>query len=643
MTAAGRGFVPRLIAISVLCVVLMAAATFFGDQLPRSSFFLLPSLYYILAICAAGAAIYRLQDSRSEQNGAVIAVVAATVTVLLGEMLILSQGTPTRWLAWGRFPLGDSADFLSSAAILLQQGEFVSIRGRPLANAFIAGVWHLIGYDLALLGLVVSVLCATAVAFYARSALMAFGMAGAVLAIAVAGDFLHEHLAAASTEPIGFFTGTAACAVLLSAAVKRSGWLFALGLGTLALAFMVRAGALFMLPALLLWPAFLTGSMARRLAYTGCAFACVLAAFVTHSFATAHFTPNSPGFVNAPKSWYAIIAMGDEALGRRPAGSVREEARWVQIFDDHPGLRDAPIKEQGRRFVQIVIEAAQQRPLSVVAGAALEYKDQILRAGLFRFIDNKIVRAFAFALFLTGLAFSVWNARRDPLAALLALAGLGLLTSIPFLHGGENRVHIATAGILAGTVGYAVRQLAALVSRRILRATAALRGPATDTVRRWDFAPLSIPVLVLVICLYVGLSTPRESPLDTVRATCPDGSTAAATAAGRGSILTVGRPLDVAAGSVGDGLGRHFEDLGSMRAAREAWLATAAWRSITIYAPITAQALPLPPAEVDDGKGSGLMFVAYLTQDAPYARGAKLGTPLRPEDFRPGEALRCLP
>ena len=145
---------------------------------------------------------------------------------------------------------------------------------------------------------------------------------------------------------------------------------YAMGLFTLGLAYFLRAGAMFVLPFLLLWPFFLFST--RRVQWQATVLGVVALTIValTHIAVSRTLTPDSPSFVNAPKSWYAIIAMGDAARGLRADRPVREEARWLQIFDDHPGLHDRPIAEQGRRFIEILTENALERPLSVLVGAA---------------------------------------------------------------------------------------------------------------------------------------------------------------------------------------------------------------------------------------------------------------------------------
>lgn len=446
----------RFLALFSIAVLLLCYAG--AAQIPKAGFFWIPTLVYLYA--AAVAFLYRRAAPR-EIRCWLIAGSFAILFIAGGQTLILEQGIPTRWLDWGRFPTHDAADFLTNSHAVLTDGSFTSIRGRPMANALLASLWRIAGFDLALLGWMISGLCAVALTIFGAASLRSFGTAVGVLPIAIAVDFGHEHLGAISTEPIGFATGLIAAAFLLRATRKPTLPGYAMGLFTLGLAFFLRAGAMFVLPFLLLWPFLLfpTRRDQWRAAILGVVALSVVA--LVHIAVSRTLTPDSPSFVNAPKSWYAIIAMGDEARGLRADRPVRKEARWLQIFDDHPGLHDQPIAEQGRRFIEILTENALDRPLSVLIGAGVEYTDQIGRAGLFRFIDNKAIRTVAFLLFVLGSLVAVWRWRRDPLSALLLCAGAGIFLSIPFLHGGENRVHAATIGLMGALMALSAYRLSA--------------------------------------------------------------------------------------------------------------------------------------------------------------------------------------
>jgi hypothetical protein len=437
-----------LFSITVLALCYAAA-----EQIPKASFFWIPTLVYLYA--ATVALLYR-RAAPQEMQCWLIAGSFAVLFIAGGQALILEQGIPTRWLDWGRFPTHDAADFLTNSHAVLTDGGFTSIRGRPMANALLASLWRIAVFDLALLGWMISGLCAVALTIFGAASLRTFGLAVGVLPIAIAVDFGHEHLGAVSTEPVGFAVGLVAAAFLLRTARKPTLPGYAMGLFTLGLAFFLRAGAMFVLPFLLLWPFLLFST--RRVQWQATILGAVALTIValTHIAVSRTLTPDSPSFVNAPKSWYAIIAMGDAARGLRADRPVREEARWLQIFDDHPGLHDQPIAEQGRRFIEILTENALERPLSVLVGAGVEYTDQIGRAGLFRFIDNKALRTIAFLLFVLGSIVAAWRWRRDPLSALLFCVGVGILLSIPFLHGGENRVHAATIGLMGALAALSI-------------------------------------------------------------------------------------------------------------------------------------------------------------------------------------------
>lgn len=584
-----------------LALAATAAAFAAIPFLPRATFFWLPSLVYVFA---AGLALVSRGRAPDWSAVAGASVAFAGIFVLAAQALIFDHGVPTRWLQWGRFPSGDAADFLGDSMTLLAEGSFVSVRGRPLANAFIAGLWAHADFDLVVFGWAVTGFCAAATAVFAAVALRVFGMAGGAFVVAIALDFLHEHLGAASTEPVGFAAGLAAAGLLLSAVRTRSVPAFALGMFALAFAFMFRIGAVFVLPLLLLWPFFVPMVARARLAAVAGGAAGIVAAGLLHSAAVRELTPDSPGFVNGPTSWYAVVATGDEALGVRPKGSVRRDTRWVQIYDDHPGLADLPVREQGARFMAILGTAARERPLSLLAGAALELWDQLGRAKLFAFVDNKALRWVALVFFLVGYGRAVLRARADPLAAFLALVGTGLLASIPFLHGGENRVHAALAGLIAALVVFG---LAAPFARR-------RRHPPGEAPPPPVLVQLAVPAAMLAATLG-AMAFQIGRPPAAGAAVCPDGMSGDV-GPRPGSVVAFGvppRPRTLT-----------FRDADALRAAVDEWTAVGARSRGMFYAPVDVEMLASYRRWADTAGPAGAVA---LLADAASGRDALVTLP----------------
>jgi hypothetical protein len=449
--------------VVIIPLVVLTAGYIAAEHIPKVAFFWIPSAVYLYAVSIA--IIYR-QSSGEGLRAWVIAGSFALLFIVGGQMLILEQGIPTRWLDWGRFPTHDASDFLKNSHTILSEGSFTSIRGRPMANAFLASIWRFADFDLSTLEWIISGLCAVSLTIFGAMSVRVFGVALGVLPIAVAVDFGHEHLGSASTEPLGFCVGLIAVSLLLRAACRPTILVYAFGVFTLGLALFLRAGAMFVLPFLLLWPFMIFNGRKIQLQALALATISLVCVALAHVSVSRVLTPDSPSFVNAPKSWYAIVAMGDEARGLRPNRPVRAEARWRQIFDDNPGLSDLPIGKQGPRFIDILVENVTQRPLSFIVGIGVEYADQLGRAGLFRFVDNKALRAPIFLLFVLGLMVATWQWRRDALSGLLFFAGIGVILSIPFLHGGENRVHAATIGLMGVVVAFGVQRLLAMLGWR---------------------------------------------------------------------------------------------------------------------------------------------------------------------------------
>ena len=203
--------------LALFPVTVLALCYVGAMQIPKVGFFWIPTLVYLYA--ATVALLYR-RAAPQEMRCWLIAGSFAVLFIAGGQTLILEQGIPTRWLDWGRFPTHDAADFLTNSHAVLTDGVFKSIRGRPMANALLASLWRIAAFDLALLGWMVSGLCAVALTIFGAASLRTFGLVVGVLPIAIAVDFAHEHLGAVSTEPVGFAVGLVAAAFLMRTARK---------------------------------------------------------------------------------------------------------------------------------------------------------------------------------------------------------------------------------------------------------------------------------------------------------------------------------------------------------------------------------------------------------------------------------------
>jgi len=83
-----------LFSITVLALCYAAA-----EQIPKASFFWIPTLAYLYA--ATVALLYR-RTAPQEMQCWLIAGSFAVLFIAGGQALILEQGIPTRWLDWGR-------------------------------------------------------------------------------------------------------------------------------------------------------------------------------------------------------------------------------------------------------------------------------------------------------------------------------------------------------------------------------------------------------------------------------------------------------------------------------------------------------------------------------------------------------------
>jgi hypothetical protein len=611
---------------------IFAAAIYWGGiagRLPAMTYYYLPFCAAVLmaAIGIGGLQQESSQGSSKHQITAGLLAAALLLLFLLSFGLIEAHLLPTRWLDFGLFQLGDAQDFLGSTVELLYSGTFDDVRGRVFSNLLYAGLLHLGGFDLSLVGWVLTLLAALAAI---AAALATFGLCGAVPAALIAYilfDFAHEHIGGTSTEIPGFIAGALSIPFLFRAIQVRSHGAFLIGFALLCAAMLVRIGAAFVLPALLLWAAIhLRGGLLARFSAVAAAVALALGLFVGNAALTRHVTPQSGGsFVNAINSWYAVIVEGQLILGQRDESGVIRDTLWVQIYKDHPEIERAPMAERPALKLKVLVNALTEHPGAAVVGAVRQIVKYVGPMRIYQFIEVKPLRIVLALLALLGMGrafFEMWRGR-SPYYDFFGLTALALILSQPFLFGGETRAPAPTVALLAVFPAIGCRTIVDLVRRRT--GQPALFPPTgLASGRIWPTAYTLVALVVAAMLAgfaigFAALGTHRAS--STAMASCPSPSAhhfllmprAAVAAARLPGALAFARELGGRhTPVVSVGFGIEPAHLARWSAA----IASLAERSFVGYG-----------IDVADSRLRGPVFAAALAQDQPAIICAALAPP----------------
>ncbi len=351
-------------------------------------------------------------------------------------------------------PWNDANMYYTDARRLLEGLPFtLGSQRRPIFAGVFAALLGLMQQNqqvtVAALNLIVAVSCFLA----AREVQRSYSAAAGTLTIAVLCLFYRLQTGHVITESLGLALGAASFALLLHGARQRQINTSLLGILLLTLALNVRAGAFFILPALILWGSWSfrrTNRFSWRFLLGG--FSVVLLGFVINSIVTKSICPpNVVGFGNFSYTLYGLITGGD----------------WQQVLVDHPeraksgGFSDSEI-------YGLAFEALRANPLGLVTGMFRAWKIFLFSDYPFSFVLDNTVNIGLRVLSLVAL-FACYLKRRDVNYSLIIAAVLAILASVPFIPPWDSaamRVYAATIPFTSMLPGVGLAFLVEKITRQ---------------------------------------------------------------------------------------------------------------------------------------------------------------------------------
>lgn len=421
-------------------------------------------------------------------------------------------GTSETGLAIARFlPVSDAFGYHSCATAISVTGSFDQPFGggwcsrRALYPALLASLLTLIGWSSQAALIAQGALVGAAVAAFASQIRERMGGASAVIAavllVAYAWEFV---LGLFMTEVAGLVFGLGGLALLLREGERGHSARIFVGIACFSVGMTARAGALFALPALIIWAAlaFPGRSRVQRVRAAVVAIAAVLVGPVLQ-FLFVWRLGSDPFHTgsNFGASLYGL------STGSRD---------WTEAYRAFDHLFRVSEGEAFRAAYRAALDNIQARP-DVFLGALAEAFSAYLDA-LFVFGDLGLPHAALSVLAGLGLVRCL-VAIRQPYASLLIVLALAEALAAPLIFdSGGNRVFAVTIGVRILLAALSVQWILQLASGP----TAGVGPSATTAVHR-DFNAL-LPALVL------GLMLVAVTPLSTVFRPAP---VAAATCEGQ--------------------------------------------------------------------------------------------------------------
>jgi len=356
----------------------------------------------------------------------------------------------------GRGQATDALGYLANSQWLLWTGEAQPFGARrPIFTSWLAGVSSIAGLDLQALVAAQALLLAAALWLAMRSIGRHVGSAVALVAGAIALGFAQQFIGVTMTETLGLPLGLLAVALLLPAARSASPALLAGGSSALALALIVRPGAILVLPLLPLALAWVARRHHRRsaVAAAGWSLLGIVAALAINAGLEGRM-----GRTDAASNSNAGYVLYGLSVGRD--WTAGEE--WLQRNAPELGER-----EQASRLMAAAMENIRRdpRPFARSLGSALR---SFLTSGppqlSAHFADRGVLavdapwwRSPAFVVWgVLGAMLLCWRLRGHPATAPMLVAMLaGVLLSIPLIWGdGGWRALAATLPLQAVIVAF---------------------------------------------------------------------------------------------------------------------------------------------------------------------------------------------
>jgi hypothetical protein len=406
---------------------------------------------FTLVFPLAGVGLYAAMrlPGRAGRGLAWLAGLALFSLALAG---LWAGGQNTSFVVSGLLPWSDAANYYADAQRLLDGQRFASIASRrPLATGLLA-VWMAVsGRNLmitqALLVLMTAVACILAALEVRRT----HGAAAAALALLVMFFFYRRFAGALVSEHLGLALGALGFALLWRGAGTGSPKALLGGVFLTTLALNARAGAFFVLPALLLWAGWhWRGERRFSWGWAAAAGGVVALGFLVNTLMYQRLgSPDITPFANFADSFYGV-AIGGEG--------------WDRALIDHPELAGLSERQRAGQVMAYAWEAIRQNPGGLLRGVFSQYEFFLARPGysLYSYLSgenwlvSRLVEWVMDALCLAGLL--AWLRRRtDSYGTMLVLAAAGILLSVPFAppaHTNQVRAYAASVPFLAALPGY---------------------------------------------------------------------------------------------------------------------------------------------------------------------------------------------
>jgi hypothetical protein len=339
-----------------------------------------------------------------------------------------SSGQSEQYILSGIIPFSDSRYYYADVRNLIEGNQFFTPHSRrPLFSAFFAPILAGVGGNLQVALAIMVLLTAVSCYLAAREIQASLGTTAAVLTVFLEYLFFRPISGKVLSEGLGFPLCLLSLILFLYAARKNNRLSAFCGLFLISLALCARAGAFFILPALIVWIVWHFRVNAKiSLQTTVICLLMIGLGFGINQFIYSMFvSAKSLPFSNFSLTFYGL-AVGGKG--------------WLQIFTDHPEIANLPEPYYSQKIMQFAFEVLQRKPINLLIGSfnswALffstdDYYSLFNWVGGGRPIIGTLSRLGLYFLILVGIIDTI-RYKKDPIKQLIFLTFLGITLSVPF-------------------------------------------------------------------------------------------------------------------------------------------------------------------------------------------------------------------
>lgn len=276
----------------------------------------------------------------------------------------------------GIYPHKDGRNYFNGCLDLLYAHQGAQLMPfasrRPLSVVFWAFLHGLGGMNIRVTMALMVFIGALALAALSREAMLRHGWVGGWAMFLVVFFFYRRFIGAFLSEHLGLSLGALAFVLFYQTLQSGRKSFFYAGLFALSMALNVRAGAMFILPALALW----AGWEWRGKRWFALKPSLLAMAAVAAGFGVNHVALHAVGHPEASQGNFSYVLYG-----------LVHDGDWTQVHEDHPDIGTLPDLERHRVIYALALDRIIERPSSLAVGALRALKQFFIPTrGIYSFV-----------------------------------------------------------------------------------------------------------------------------------------------------------------------------------------------------------------------------------------------------------------